>query len=91
MSKYPPDEIHQAEKMMPVGTILALWKLPTDWTENWISCDGQRINKGPFLNQLAPDLNKNRRFLRGGTSSEAGSYQDADTNMSQLGGTYLDR
>merc|ERR1719220_1607543 len=48
------DEIHQAERKMPVGTILPLWKLPTDWTENWISCDGQRIYQGPFLNQLAP-------------------------------------
>ena len=39
----------------------------------------------------APDLNYIRRLLRGGPKEAAGSYQDQDTNMSKLGGKYLDR
>lgn len=80
-----------AEKNLPIGTILSLWKLPSGWSENWISCDGQIINEGPYKNQNAPDLNRGQRFLRGGPSNTAGTYQDQDTNMEKLGGTYVDR
>merc|ERR1719495_1402402 len=84
-------QMAQAEKNLPVGTILSLWKLPTGWSDNWISCDGQMIKDGPYKGQTSPDLNKGQRFLRGGLSSTAGNYQDQDTNMEKLGGTYLDR
>merc|ERR1712110_1143500 len=84
-------EISSKEKNLPVGTILSLWKLPAGWSDNWISCDGQIINKGPFVNQKAPDLNRGQRFLRGGSSTTAGTYQVEDTNMNKLGGSYLDR
>ena len=81
----------QAEKNLPVGTILSLWKLPSGWSANWISCDGQIINDGPYKGQKAPALNNGQRFLRGGPSNLAGTYQNQDTNMAKLGGTYLDR
>ena len=61
------------------------------WKENWIPCNGQLIVDGPLKNLYAPDLNNARRFLRGGPKEAAGSYQDQDTNMSKLGGKYLDR
>ena len=79
------------EEDLPVGTILSLWKLPSGWSNNWISCDGQTINAGPFINQKAPNLNNGRRFLRGGAPNVAGTYQDGDTNMSKLRGTYQDK
>jgi len=84
-------QISVMEKTLPVGTILALWKLPKGWSENWISCDGQAITKGPFSNMKAPELNKAGRFLRGGPPTSVGSYQSQDTNMSKLQATYLDR
>ena len=71
---------------LPVGTILSLWKLPEGWSENWISCDGQIINAGPYVNQAAPDLNNGQRFLRGGPPEEAGHYQDQDTDFTNIEG-----
>ena len=79
------------EENLPVGTILSLWKLPSGWSNDWISCDGQTINAGPFINQKASNLNNGRRFLQGGTPDAAGTYQDQDTNMSKLGGSYQDK
>ena len=76
---------------LPIGTIISLWKLPEGWSDQWISCDGQTINQGPFKNQKAPELNKGQRFLRGGLPASAGSYQDQDTNMEKLQASYLDR
>ena len=71
---------------LPVGTILSLWKLPEGWSENWISCDGQIINAGPYVNQVAPDLNNGRRFLRGAPPEEAGHYQDQNTDFTNIEG-----
>ena len=87
------EEIWSNEKSLPVGSILPLWKEPdmNFWKENWIPCNGQLIVDGPLKNLYAPDLNNARRFLRGGPKEAAGSYQDQDTNMSKLGGKYLDR
>ena len=62
-------------RISPVGTILAWHKnlgpgtleLPAGWLE----CDGQLVSDAasPFNGQNLPDLNGQRRFLRGSTTS----------------------
>lgn len=78
------ERLHDAQEahdaLLPVGSIIA-WHnrgVPNVRLPNgWVSCEGQTIRDvhSPFDQQLAPDLNKSGRFLRGGAVS--GTLQDA--------------
>jgi regulator of replication initiation timing len=57
---------------LPLGTIIAWKELDADGhPRNWVECDGRTIQLGPWAGLSTPDINKSKRFLRGGTSYEA--------------------
>ena len=70
---------------VPIGTILA-WILRVDNTTNefdvdlpdgWVRCDGSIIANGSvWAGRQVPDLNGERRFLRGGSEMEMLSLED---------------
>ena len=41
-----------------------------------MKCNGQPIEVGPLAGTSTPDLNSARRFLRGGSDSDAGSVEE---------------
>ena len=43
---------------------------------NWVKCNGQPIEVGPLAGTSTPDLNSSRRFLHGGSDSDAGSVEE---------------
>ena len=67
---------------VPLGTILAwvprVGKADASHTipMGWLPCNGTRIPKGPWKNQLTPDLNTAERFLRGGSEDDALKTQE---------------
>ena len=68
---------------MPVGSIIA-WIMRIDGNggnvtqipPGWIRCDGVIITEGLWEGKLAPDLNGDRRFLRGGGDADVLTFED---------------
>ena len=78
------------------GTILAWSPYPDKDTPNpasvprgWVLCDGSEITEGDWKGQKTPDLNKSKRFLRGGHVGDALTLEEDCVNADQL--TYEDR
>ncbi len=64
------------EAVLPVGSIMAWVDYPgRALPANWKRCDGSTIlDSGSPLNNLAtPNLNGEKRFLRGGTTARSGN------------------
>jgi hypothetical protein len=77
---------------LPIGGIVAwhkdLFGVP-DLPENWVECNGQRIeDKSSLLHgQIAPNLNNESRFLRGARNS--GQIQEQDWKSFYIAGFAL--
>ena len=63
---------------LPIGTIIS-WILKIDketgteianLPEGWQRCDGSTIEEGIWKGKITPDLNGEKRFLRGGSDSK---------------------
>ena len=63
----------------PIGSIIA-WlpsysakaEIPTGWQR----CDGSDITKGPLAGRKTPDLNNVKRFLRGSSDADSGTFEE---------------
>lgn len=63
---------------LPLGTILS-WtpypdsntQQPSEIPDNWMLCDGSEITEGIWAGHTTPDINKSKRFLRGGDVADA--------------------
>jgi len=73
------EEMLDQMTLLPVGSIIA-WSgrvlSKKDLPVGWQMCDGSKINEGPMINEMTPDLNAEGRFLRGGTEFTSWTYQD---------------
>lgn len=78
------DKITQSSRIPPVGSVIAWYPNLNDMKDlaelpdggSWVRCDGQRLEKeayknSPFYRRKLPNLNRERRFLRGGLKSDA--------------------
>ena len=77
------------------GTILAWSPYPDKDTPNpasvprgWVLCDGSEITEGDWKGRRTPDLNKSKRFLRGGHVGDALTLEEDSVNGERL--TYED-
>ena len=69
--------------VVPIGTIIS-WVFKVDNTtgkivelpEGWMRCNGEVIPEGPWTGRRVPDLNGDRRFLRGGSDDEMLTLED---------------
>ena len=78
------------------GAILAWSPYPDIDTPNpatvprgWVLCDGSEITEGDWKGRRTPDLNKSKRFLRGGHVGDALTMEEDSVNAEKL--TYEDR
>ena len=69
--------------MAPIGTIVAWTPRPNrdsydevSLPNGWIVCDGRIIDAGIWKGKRTPDLNEERRFLRGGSHGNALSPEE---------------
>ena len=80
---------HVQDTMPPLGAIIAWHKDlagPGELPRGWIECNGQKISYGPLTGKSAPDLNGERRFLRGGSTSgvpERDEFQSHSHRMAE--------
>merc|ERR1712226_649401 len=64
-------------KIVPVGTVTGwLGGQEVPLPDGWQKCDGSAIQTGPLAGTNTPNLNGERRFLRGGSPSEAWTTED---------------
>jgi len=83
---------HQAAFQPPIGSIIAWHKSFPDTPalpEGWAECNGQTLNdpKSPYDGATLPNLNGERRFLRGGSSSgglEAATEMAVQPDLSRI-------
>lgn len=77
------EALHKWE--LPIGTIISwvdkkdeLGNLSVSSTlpDGWVRCDGNKIDYGPWEGKNTPDLNGGNYFLRGGTDTECGTFQN---------------
>jgi len=61
------------DTMPPIGSVVAWHKnlkgVPVALPLGWMECNGQKISAGPLTGERVPNLNGERRFLRGGSTS----------------------
>merc|ERR1719264_357430 len=75
-------QVEQLSDRSPLGTILAWVPHPEvslaneDLPEGWLRCNGSTITKGPWAGGKTPDLNGEKRFLRGASDSEVLSMEE---------------
>jgi len=67
----------------PTGSIMAWTPRPTlgldtglGLPNNWVPCDGRVITEGPWKGHRTPNINGEKRFLRGGTQQEVLQTQE---------------
>jgi hypothetical protein len=63
---------HIQDTTPPIGAIVAWHKAFAHQAtppRGWVECNGQEVPYGPMAGRKLPDLNGERRFLRGGTTS----------------------
>ena len=70
-----------------IGTILPWSPYPDKDTPNpatvprgWVLCDGSEITEGDWIGRRTPDLNKSKRFLRGGHVGDALTLEEDSLN-----------
>ena len=64
-------------RIVPVGTVTAwLGGQELSLPDGWQKCDGSNIQTGPLAGSNTPNLNGERRFLRGGSPSDAWTTED---------------
>ena len=80
---------------LPMGTIIPWTPRPdadtsnnSDIPDHWQACDGSIIRDGPWAGRSTPDLNEQRRFLRGGPEKDVLMMEDDSIKIPQL--TYQD-
>ena len=84
-------------KMVPIGAIVAWYKTEAnrrgiERPSGWIECSGGTVKSGPLKGMAIPNLNGERRFLRGGTTSgdpevaSVGKHQH-EVDIARAGGT----
>merc|ERR1712107_84210 len=68
---------------LPMGTIIPWTPRPdadtsnnSDIPDHWQACDGSIIRNGPWAGRSTPDLNEQRRFLRGGPEKDVLMMED---------------
>ena len=80
------DEVHNSIdhlSIAPVGTIIAWTNKPikdttttVDLPAGWVKCDGSEITEGIWTGLTTPNLNGERRFLRGSADGNVLSLED---------------
>ena len=75
----------------PIGAIIA-WTPkpdsntlnPTDLPSGWVLCDGSQIEGGIWDGRMTPNLNSERRFLRGGSIEDVLAVEEESTNYRDI-------
>ena len=75
----------------PIGAIVA-WTPkpdadtlnPTSLPSGWVFCDGSKIEGGIWDGRTTPNLNGERRFLRGGNENDVLKLEDEETNYRDI-------
>ena len=75
----------------PLGSIIAWTPMPdadtlnpTSLPEGWVLCDGSVIEGGIWDGRTTPNLNGEKRFLRGGEAEEVLTLEDEKTNYRDI-------
>ena len=75
----------------PLGSIIAWTPMPdantlnpTSLPEGWVLCDGSVIEGGIWDGRTTPNLNGEKRFLRGGETEEVLTLEDEKTNYRDI-------
>ena len=57
---------------------------PTSLPSGWVFCDGLKIEGGIWDGRTTPNLNGERRFLRGGNENDVLKLEDEETNYRDI-------
>jgi hypothetical protein len=69
----------------PIGSVIAWHKALVDNSNShlprgWMECNGQQIDKGPLKGKVLPNLNAEKRFLRGSNTSGVSEEDQLQTH-----------
>ena len=77
------DDLTNSLSGLPLGTILSWTPYPDRDTQHpvevppeWVLCDGAEITEGIWAGHTTPNLNGEKRFLRGGAVADALNMED---------------
>ena len=85
------DDLTNSLSGLPLGTILSWTPYPDRNTQHpvevppeWVLCDGAEITEGIWAGHTTPNLNGEKRFLRGGAVADALNMEEDAINVKSL-------
>ena len=85
------DDLTNSLSGLPLGTILSWTPYPDRNTQHpvevppeWVLCDGAEITEGIWAGHTTPNLNGEKRFLRGGAVADALNMEEDAANVESL-------